>query len=117
MNRQQLDALCASLPGTTTDIKWGSDFCFCVAEKMYAVTSADEAGRALTLKSTAEGAAALAQREGITPAPYLARYNWVSIEDYSSMDSDELEMLVKASYQLVVSKLPKKKQRELLAPA
>jgi len=113
VNRDQLDVLCHSLPGTEPDVKWDCDLCYCVAGKMYVVTSTDKAGKSLSLKSTPEGFTQLTSREGFKPAPYLARYSWVLVDNIDAVADEELEMLVRASYELVVAKLPKRVQRSL----
>jgi predicted DNA-binding protein (MmcQ/YjbR family) len=74
-----LDALrriCRALPGTTEDVKWEKDLCFCVGGKMFAAVNL-EAPHQLGFKCTSEAFGELTEREGIIPAPYLARAMWV----------------------------------------
>jgi predicted DNA-binding protein (MmcQ/YjbR family) len=47
-------------------------------------------------------------RPGIIPAPYVARYKWVLVEDANKLSKREWEHYVKQSYDLVRAKLPKK---------
>jgi predicted DNA-binding protein (MmcQ/YjbR family) len=112
MNIEQLRKFCLSFPGATEDIKWGSDLCFCVGEKMFVVTSADSMS-GLSLKCTPEKFEELIEREGIDPAPYVGRYKWVRIEDLDVVTSAELKELIEKSYQLVFDKLPTKVKKSL----
>ena len=112
MNVEQLRTLCLSFPGVTEEIKWGNDLCFLVAEKMFCITSAD-ADQGASFKAGEEEYAALVQREGIIPAPYLARARWVYVLDFSRLSPQEWYRLVLKSYELVKNKLPRKKQEQL----
>ena len=52
---------------------------------------------------------------GLAPAPYLARAHWVQVRDANALPLAELQALVSRSHALVLQRLPKKTQRELLA--
>jgi len=108
MKIEQLRKFCLSFPGATEDIKWGSDLCFSVGKKMFAVTSAESNEGGISVKCTPEKFAELTERKGIIPAHYVARYHWVTIEDQNAVTTDELKKLIEKSYQLVFEKLPKK---------
>lgn len=117
MNIEQLRKFCLALPFATEDIKWGSDLCFCVGEKMFCVTGADSSEGGLTFKCTPEQFAELCEREGIGPAPYLARHNWVALESPSVLPAAELRECIRGSHQLVFDKLPKGVRSKLEASA
>ncbi len=51
--------------------------------------------------------------DGIIPAPYTARYHWVSVQKSGGLRKSELENLIKHSYEMVYSKLPKKLKTKL----
>ncbi len=106
MNIEKLREYCMAFPGATEDVKWGADLCFCVGEKMFAVTSADTNVGGLSIKCTPETFSELIERDGIAPAAYVGRYKWVHIDDPASMDAAELRSLIATSYQLVFDKLP-----------
>jgi predicted DNA-binding protein (MmcQ/YjbR family) len=112
MNKSDLEALCMSLPGTRQDIKWGADLCFVVAEKMYCVTSVD-GPLAASFKVLPEEMQSLTEREGIIPAPYMARNNWVFVETAKALTPKEWKYYVTQSYDLVVAKLPVKTRAKL----
>ena len=114
MNIEQLRKFCISLPGATEDIKWGSDLCFCVGEKMFCVTGADSM-TGMSLKCTPEKFEELIERDGIDPAAYVGRYKWVHISDLDAVTPAELKELIKTSYQLVFDKLPPKIKKGITA--
>jgi predicted DNA-binding protein (MmcQ/YjbR family) len=110
MTIESLRAFCRKLPEVTEDIKWGHDLCFCVAGKMFSVVNL-ERPHSIAFKCTPETFGELIERPGIIPAPYMARNMWVQEQELGEvLDRREIEALVKASYELVVAKLPKSRQ-------
>ncbi|HRI60635.1 MAG TPA: MmcQ/YjbR family DNA-binding protein [Saprospiraceae bacterium] len=107
MNIESLRDLCLSFPGVTEDIKWGSDLCFLVGEKMFCVASAD-IDQGASFKVRDEEYRDMIAREGIIPAPYLARAKWVYVLDFLWLSDAEWEHYARQSYELVKAKLPKK---------
>ena len=102
---------CRTLEGTTEDIKWGSDLVFSIGGKMYAVVCLDPP-HTLAFKCTPDTFAELVEREGIIPAPYLARAMWVQERSLGeTLDRREAEQLMTAAYEIVKAKLPKRKAR------
>jgi predicted DNA-binding protein (MmcQ/YjbR family) len=106
--------LCLSFPQTTEQIQWGDDLVFKVAGKIHAITVLNPAKIWLCFKVSPERFAELTERPGIIPAPYLARAKWIALETKDALPSDELALLLRESYDMVVAKLPKK-IREALA--
>jgi predicted DNA-binding protein (MmcQ/YjbR family) len=115
MNIEELRKLCLSFPHATEDVKWGKDLCFSIGGKMFCATGLDAATGQISFKCTPERFAELVEREGIIPAPYVARYHWVAVEDPSALSVEEYEDLISRSYLLVYEKLPAK-ERKNLAP-
>jgi predicted DNA-binding protein (MmcQ/YjbR family) len=110
MTLDRVRAICGALPEVTEDVKWGHDLCFCVRKKMFVVINL-EPPHQLAFKCTPESFAELVERPGIIPAPYMARNMWVQEQELGeTLDGRELAALVKASYDLVVVKLPKSKR-------
>jgi predicted DNA-binding protein (MmcQ/YjbR family) len=103
-----LRKVCLSLPHTTEQIQWGSDLLFKVRGKMFAATPLEPASVCLSFKCSDEAFAELTERPGVIPAPYLARAKWVALETREAIAREELAQLLRASYELVVAKLPKK---------
>ena len=112
MTVEDIRSIALEFPHTTEDIKWGADLCFCIAEKMFCVTSMEGDCR-ISLKVEADQFEELCQRQGFTPAPYMARNKWVLIDESARLSKKELEYFIKKSYELVKSKLPKKMQEKL----
>ena len=50
---------------------------------------------------------------GFSPAPYLARAQWIALEQLNTLPDSELRELLAESYRLVFERLPKKRQQEL----
>ena len=108
MNIEQLRKLSLAFPAVTEQIQWGDAFLFKVAGKMFAVASLEPARVWLSLKVTPENFAELTERPGIIPAPYLARAKWIALESRDALAVAELAPLLRASYDLVVARLPRK---------
>jgi len=117
MNIEQLRKFCLSFPGSTEQIQWGDDLLFKVAGKIFAVAPLEPGPLWLTLKVTPEQFVELTERAGITPAPYLARAHWIAIESSAAVSASELATLIRASYDLVVQKLPHKVRATLAIPS
>jgi predicted DNA-binding protein (MmcQ/YjbR family) len=106
---------CLSHPHTTEQIQWGSDLLFKVGGKMFAGVPLEPSRVWLTLKADPEEFPELIERQGIIPAPYLARAKWIAIENERSLPRTEVLRLVSKSYELVFANLSKKLQAELTA--
>ena len=64
-----------------------------------------EGGKAVTRQ--------LIERDGIIPAPYMARNKWVTLERFDALPDKEIKGLVRHSYEMILAKLPKKVQAQL----
>lgn len=107
-----LRRLVSAWPGVTEDVKWGNDLVFSVAGKMFCAMEAKTA-QGLSFKVDATRFLELTDRPGLVPAPYLARAHWISLDDPAALSADEIQALVRRSYELVRGKLSQKLQREL----
>jgi predicted DNA-binding protein (MmcQ/YjbR family) len=92
---------------------WADDLCFKVRGKIFTGMALSE-GRfpRLTLKAAPEAFHELLETEGISPAPYVGRYKWVMLANSNVLPADELETLIRKSYNLVAAKAPKKTSRK-----
>ena len=116
MNIEWVRRYCMSLPHTTEQIQWGHDLVFKIGGKMYAAGPADGPWDVcLSFKAYPEEFVELCERPGIMPAPYMARAQWVALQNWDALNVTELKRLLRGSYDLVFAKLPKKKQAELSA--
>ncbi len=107
MNIEEIQQYCKSLPGVTEDVKWEDDLCFNIGGKMFAVTSLTGKD-ALSFKVNPEEFNLLIETSQFEPAPYLGRYQWISMEDFTQIPENELRNYLEKSYQLIKSKLTKK---------
>ena len=118
MTLDQLRSICLSLPGASEHVQWGTDLVFKVggsaageqAKKMFAVAATEVAPVKLSFKCSDENFAELIERDGVIPAPYLARAKWVALETWDAIPRRELEALLRESYALVVAKLTRKER-------
>jgi predicted DNA-binding protein (MmcQ/YjbR family) len=115
MDIEALRRFCLDFPHTTENVQWGCDLCFKVDGKLFAVTPLEPAPVQLSFKCSPENFAELCERPGIRPAPYMARAQWVSLEQLNTLPDAELRQLLAESYRLVWARLPKKRQQELSA--
>jgi predicted DNA-binding protein (MmcQ/YjbR family) len=113
MTIEVLQTICAQFPGTTQDIKWEDHLCFNVGDKMFLVTSPGTVPHTASFKAGDEAFEELCSREGFQPAPYMARYKWVYVDDINRLSRTEWEKYLKQSYELVFSKLPVKKRLQI----
>jgi predicted DNA-binding protein (MmcQ/YjbR family) len=112
MNIEDLQALCKSLPAATETIKWGNEMVYSVGGKMFCVAGLDQSPTTASFKVTDEEFDDMSSREGFKPAPYVAKYKWVWMDDLSRMNKKEWQHYVTQSYELVKAKLSPKVKRE-----
>ena len=105
-------ALCRSLPGATEDIKWGADLVFSVGGKMFAGFQLPE-HEPVGFKVDPASFDMLTGQDGIIPAPYAARFHWVSVTDRKRIPQRTLKDLLTESHRLVAEKLPMKTRKKL----
>src|ERR1700756_2416470 len=99
VNIELIRNICNSLPSVSEDIKWGNDLCFIVAGKMFCVVSL-EIPLKVSLKVQDEEFEELAARQGIIPAPYVARYKWILVENINIFSPEKWEHYIRQSYDL-----------------
>ena len=113
MNIEDLQFICRELKGTTEDIKWEDHLCFNVGGKIYLITSPDNVPQTASFKTSEEDFISLTERDGISPARYLARYKWVQLDDINRLDDNEWKVYIRKSYDLVFNKLTRKAKKEI----
>jgi predicted DNA-binding protein (MmcQ/YjbR family) len=105
-----LDKFCRSLPGVTTVLQWGDHQVYKVGGKMFAVLT--ERGTA-SFKANDVAFEMLVGTGQARPSPYMARAQWLYVDDLKQFPPVELRQYIAASHALVAKKLTKKAQREL----
>lgn len=113
MSIEEIEKICKSFRGVTEDIKWENHLCFNIGGKMFLITSPDNVPPTATFKVPDEEFETITEIEGFAPAPYMARYKWVFIDDINRLSRDEWRGYLKKSYDLVYAKLPVKIKKEI----
>lgn len=112
MDIEDIRKICRELPSVTEGIKWGNDLCFMIGEKMFCVVLLDGSSK-VSLKVTDEEFSEMSSLVGVIPAPYAARHKWILVEDLTVFNKKKWEYYIHQSYNLVKSKLSKKKLMQL----
>jgi predicted DNA-binding protein (MmcQ/YjbR family) len=114
MDTVMLDGWLLPLAGVSSTRKWDHDLVYAVAGKMFAVHCVDgaDAGR-LSFKVEDDRFLELTDRDGIVPAPYLARARWVTLPKPDDFEAEWIHERLLISYRLVRAKLPKQVQATL----
>ena len=113
MNIEDIRTICSSLKGVTEDIKWGHDLVFSIGGKMFCVAGLDQSPTTASFKVKEEEFEEICSRDGFSPAPYVAKYKWVPIEDITKMKKTDWKKYLQQSYSLVKEKLPAKIKKQL----
>jgi predicted DNA-binding protein (MmcQ/YjbR family) len=117
MTLERFRASCLAQPGATEQIQWRVDAVFKVGGKMFAVACTDFTDYpnvpVCSFKCDDETFAELCEREGIVPAPYMARSKWIALRGWSALSDKEFAALLPRGYALVRGGLPKKVQAAL----
>lgn len=113
MNIDSLRDYCRTFPNVSENIQWGNDLVLKVGPKqggkMFAVACLDPSAPVrCSFKCTPEEFVELQERDGLIPAPYLARAHWVALERYDAVSDGEFRRLLKQAYELVAAKMPKR---------
>jgi predicted DNA-binding protein (MmcQ/YjbR family) len=103
-----------SLPGAELSIKWGSDHIFVVGDKMFAgMGPKSDTPHGISFKADEIGFEVLTKKRGITPARYLARAHWVSLDKLERLPDTQLKAYLQRAHALVAMGLSKKKRAAL----
>ncbi len=97
-----------ALPGAGLSIKWGDHRTFVVGEKMFAMLSGPEGPKIMSFKCSDMSYALLIEREGIIPAPYMARAKWVQLTDARALTDADIRGYLAEAHRIIASKLPKR---------
>ncbi|MXV53130.1 hypothetical protein GS399_19360 [Pedobacter sp. HMF7647] len=113
MDIEDIRKICSSKPGATESIKWEHDLVFSVGEKMFCVIGLDQSPTTASFKVTDDEFEQLSSSPGFKPAPYVAKYKWVFVEDINTISQDDWIRYIHQSYELVKAKLPLKIRKRL----
>ena len=116
MTLDDYNAFCASLPATTHVVQWGGAHVWKVGAKVFAIAGwSDDAGLAVTFKTSDIAFDLLREAPGCRPAPYLASrgMKWIQRVTPESMDDAALRDYLTQSHRLVAAGLTRKARAEL----
>lgn len=112
MDIEDIRIICQEMPGVTEDIKWKHDLVFSIGGKMFCVVGLDQFPTTASFKVKDEAFEEISNWPNFKPAPYVAKYKWVLIEDITKMRKAEWEKHLKQSYTLVKDKLTVKLRKQ-----
>jgi len=115
MTLQRIREMCLAFPGATEQIQWGNDLVFKIGGKMFCVACTEPVAPpkvAMSFKCDDETFAELVERDGVIPAPYLARAKWVALQQFDTLDASQLLPLITRAFEIVSAKLPKSKAKK-----
>lgn len=115
MDRPQFDAFCATLPATSHVIQWGNSSVWKVGGKIFAICSnwGDGAHAKVSFKCSEMSYAVLREQDGIIPAPYLARAQWVQLQSPDAMPDDDTKLYIREAHRIISGKLTRTVRADL----
>ena len=108
MDAEKVRAMLLKLPHVAETMQWGANLVFWVGDKaiggkMFAVVDLDgKGGPVISYAAGPERFAELVEREGIIPAPYLARAHWVAVERWDVFRASEWKSELEAAHGLIM---------------
>ena len=109
MNIEQVRAYALTLPGTTEDMPYGPDcVVFRIEGKIYLHISLESSEPRCAVKLDPAGGEGLREREeGVRPAYHMNKVHWNDLY-LNSLSDGMVTELIRHSYRLVLSKLPRR---------
>ena len=120
MDVESARAFLLGLPHVVETMQWGDNLVFWVGDKaiggkMFCLMNLDAGEHGVVSYSAGpERYAELVEREGMVPAPYMARIHWVAVDAWVVLRNTEWESELRAAHAITLAKLPKG-VREVLA--
>ena len=121
MDNERIREICLKLPHAAETLNWGHHLVYWAGDrdiggKMFAMTDLDGTGiGVLWFHCGTERFHELLEREGILPAPHLARAHWVAVERWDVLRPREIEDELRA-HALIFEKLSQKTKADLALP-
>ncbi|MGD2027201.1 MAG: MmcQ/YjbR family DNA-binding protein [Anaerolineales bacterium] len=113
----ELKAIFLAKPGASAGYPFGEGtLVFKVLDKMFGLVSEDQVPLRLNLKCDPDDALALREQfDAIIPGYHMNKKHWNTLVLDGSLAESLVHELIDHSYDLVVAKMPKEKQRKLRA--
>jgi predicted DNA-binding protein (MmcQ/YjbR family) len=113
MDLEAIRAYSLRLPHVTESVQWGDDLVFKVGGKMFLVANLEPAEFAMSLKVGREAFYTLQETEGIEPAPYLARAQWLALREFHILRDAEMMELIAEAHRIVWESLSARRREEM----
>ena len=113
MTVEDIQIICKKMKSVTEDIKWEHDLVFSIGGKMFCVVGLDQYPTTASFKVNDEEFEEMSIKPGFKPAPYVAKYKWVWVDDINRLKKTEWKKYLAQSYELVKEKLSPKLKKEL----
>lgn len=124
MDAESARAFLLTLPHVVETRQWGDNLVFWIGDKaiggkMFALIDLDRGlSKGVAMYSAGpERYLELLEREGLIPAPYMARIHWVAAERWSALRNTEWHEAFREAHRITFNKLPKKTHAALALPA
>ena len=112
LSSDPLVMLCRTLPGVTEDVKWEDRLAFSIGGKMFVMFKLPAAD-SFDFKADPVTFSLLSAQPAFSPAPYLARADWLRLHDRAALDHASSAQLLQDAYQIVHAKLTKKVRQQI----
>lgn len=114
MNIEEFRNYCLSFPGVTEDFPFDENtLVFKVMGKLFALTDVDDF-TSINLKCDPIRAVELREmHDEVQPGYHMNKKHWITVQSNGTLSDEFLKELIIHSYELVVTKLPKKIREEL----
>jgi predicted DNA-binding protein (MmcQ/YjbR family) len=121
MDAERARAFLLTLPHVVETMQWADNLVFWVGDKaiggkMFCLLNLDGVRQIASYSAGSERYAEMVEREGISPAPYMARIYWVAVEEWSALKNAEWESELRAAHAITLAKLPKRTRDALEMP-
>jgi predicted DNA-binding protein (MmcQ/YjbR family) len=123
MDAERAREFLLTLPHVCETKQWGENLVFwagdkAIGGKMFCLLNLDgDSGGVISFAAGSERFYELVERDGLYPAPYMARIFWVAAEGWSTLCNAEWEELLRAAHEMTFSKLPPRTRAVLEMPA
>ena len=107
---QKVSALCLALPDTKLTMTWGSPH-FRVVDKIFCGFGAEDGKQVMGVKLELSHARAIIKDPRFWPAKYVGKHGWVSMDVSRRKSWDEVNALIRESYELIAPKASRAKLR------
>lgn len=110
-NFEKVRALCLALPDTKLTMTWGSPH-FRVGDKIFCGYGEDADGKqVLSVKLKLDHAQQVLQNPGFSPAKYVGKHGWVTLDVKLRKSWAQVAELVRESYELIAPQASRAKLR------